>query len=286
MNARDKEEQKGPHSMEGCGHSLCQETSFRTGLATVTRGLVFPKSLKEEWERSGGDDSRIWISQKMFRDQQGFCRLCTSLFPLPQHLRFSVLRTSGADWLDLFPLRVQPLGRGCLGSSSRPPTASTSLIELLSQFAGPGCHSAVRVLTTAAPRPKRIFLFQRLVYRKAAVEVPPSELSTQGNFLRVLEQSHQGGTLIPALGHPWDRHGAPSERSCDDEAGRTRLSTECDSQRGPLGLQVRRPGTFRTCSAWSHKPRDHPAVCVRVCVRVRVRVRVCVCVLGTAQYRG
>ena len=274
MNARDKGEQKGPHSMEGCGHCLCQETSFRTGLATVTRGLVFPKSLKEEWERRGGDDSRTGISENIFRDQRGFCRLCASLFPLPQPLRFSVLQKSGTGWLDLFPLGVQPLGRGCLGSSSHPPTASTSLIELLSQFAGPGCHSAVRVRTTVAPRPKRIFPFQRLASRKVTVEGSPSELSTQGNSLRLLEQTRQKGTLIPAPGHPWDHHGAPSERSCDDEAGRTRLSTECDSQMGPLCLRVRRPGTFRTCSAWSHELRDHPAVCV------------CVCVLGTAQYHG
>ena len=55
MNARDRGEQKGPHSMEGCGRSLCQETSFRKGLATVTWGLVSPKSLKEECERSGGE---------------------------------------------------------------------------------------------------------------------------------------------------------------------------------------------------------------------------------------
>lgn len=36
--------------MEGFGHSLCQKTPFGAVLATVAHGLVFPNSLKEEWE--------------------------------------------------------------------------------------------------------------------------------------------------------------------------------------------------------------------------------------------
>ena len=111
----------------------------------------FPKFSKG---RVGGQGREMILElgfhrfSNVFTDQQGFSRLCVSpVFPLQEHLRFSVLWKNRRDrpcfLLGFSPWAARQSCRGRLGSSFCPPTPSTSLVQLLSQFAGPGSHSAL-----------------------------------------------------------------------------------------------------------------------------------------------
>lgn len=162
--------------MEGFGHSLCQKTPFGAVLATVAHGLVFPNSLKEEWEEMVLElgfhrFANILRGQWRFLD-------CVSPFPTaaaPQifYMLLSSLRVQLLD--SKAKLQRQPedqlLSTHCFSFFN---TTSVLVWQDLSIILPCECwqwllHSL-----------KRIFPFWRLVSRKAAVEGSPSEFSTQG----------------------------------------------------------------------------------------------------------